>query len=173
MTAIITPLMAHARAAQKAKRPKAFKLEDHDLCKAIENWMDDGWSAKLIAEVLARDHPDDRLARVSHETIYQCLYVQGRGQLRADLNKCLSTKRAARKIARTVTERRGKFSDVITISQRPAVVDDRAVPGHWEGDLILGTDAPARSAPWLNAAPDSPFCYTSRTTTPPTRWPPR
>jgi transposase, IS30 family len=131
-------LMAHARAAQKAKRPKAFKLEDHDLCKAIENWMDDGWSPRLIAEVLARDHPDDRLARVSHETIYQCLYVQGRGQLRADLNKCLSTKRAARK-PRGSTERRGKFSDVITISQRPAVVDDRAVPGHWEGDLILGT----------------------------------
>ncbi|KAA0098323.1 IS30 family transposase [Mycolicibacterium sp. P1-5] len=131
-------LMAHARAAQKAKRPKAFKLEDRVMCKAIETWMDDGWSPKLIAEVLARDHPDDRLARVSHETIYQCLYVQGRGQLRADLNKCLSTKRAARK-PRGTPERRGKFSDVITISQRPAAIDDRAVPGHWEGDLILGT----------------------------------
>ena len=93
--------------------------------------MDDGWSPKLIAEMLARDHPDDKLARVSHETIYTCLYVQGRGQLRAELNKCLSTKRTARK-PRGSTERRGKFSDVITISQRPAVVDDRAVPGHWE-----------------------------------------
>ncbi len=131
-------LMAHARAAQNAKRPKAFKLEDPDLCTAIEGWMDDGWSPKLIADVLARDHPDDKLKRVSHETIYQCLYVQGRGQLRADLNKCLSTKRAARK-SRGRTERRGTFSDVITISQRPAVVDDRAVPGHWEGDLILGS----------------------------------
>ena len=131
-------LMAHARAAQKARRPKPFKLHNRDLCTAIENWMDDGWSPKLIAAMLARDYPDDRLARVSHETIYQCLYVQGRGQLRADLNKCLSTKRAARK-PRSATERRGKFSDVITISQRPAVVADRAVPGHWEGDLILGT----------------------------------
>jgi transposase, IS30 family len=130
--------MAHARAAQKAKRPKAFKLEDHDLCTAIESWMDDGWSPKLIAEMLARAHPDDRLARVSHETIYKCLYVQGRGHLRADLNKCLSTKRAARK-SRGHTERRGTFSDVITISQRPAGVDDRAVPGNWEGDLILGS----------------------------------
>jgi IS30 family transposase len=129
--------MAHSRAAQKAKRPKAFTLNDTGLCAAIEGWMDDGWSPKLIAEVLARDHPDDKLARVSHETIYKCLYVQGRGQLRADLNKCLSTKRAARK-PRGHTERRGKFSDVITISQRPAVIDDRAVPGHWEGDLILG-----------------------------------
>ena len=129
--------MAHARAAQEAKRPKDFKLNDSKLCARIEGWMDDGWSPKLIAEMLARDHPDDRLAWVSHETIYKCLYVQGRGQLRADLNKCLSTKRAARK-PRGSTERRGKFSDVITISQRPAVVDDRAVPGHWEGDLILG-----------------------------------
>ena len=123
--------MAHGRAAQNTKRPKDFKLNDTALCAAIENWMDDGWSPKLIAEMLARDHPDDRLARVSHETIYKCLYVQGRGQLRADLNKCLSTKRTARK-ARGHTERRGKFSDVITISQRPAVVEDRAVPGHWE-----------------------------------------
>lgn len=130
--------MAHARAAEKAKRPKAFKLDDRDLCTTIESWMDDGWSPKLIAEVLARDHPDDRLARVSHETIYKCLYVQGRGALRADLNKCLSTKRAARK-PRGRTERRTMFSDVITISQRPAGVADRAVPGHWEGDLILGS----------------------------------
>jgi len=131
-------LMAHARAAQKAKRPKAFKLDDRGLCTAIETWMDDGWSPKLIAQLLARDHPDDKLARVSHETIYQCLYVQGRGQLRADLNKCLSTKHAARK-PHDHTERRGKFSDVITISQRPAEVADRAVPGNWEGDLILGS----------------------------------
>ena len=127
--------MAHARAAQNAHRPKEFRLNDQQLCAAIEGWMDDGWSPKLIAEVLARDHPDDKLARVSHETIYQCLYVQGRGHLRADLSKCLSTKRAARK-TRGRVERRGKFSDVFTISERPAEVADRAVPGHWEGDLV-------------------------------------
>ena len=130
--------MAHARAARKAHRPKAFKLTDNPICASIEAWMDDGWSPKLIADVLARDHPDDKLARVSHETIYQCLYVQGRGSLRADLNKCLSTKRAARK-TRGQAQRRGKFNDVFTISDRPPEVDDRAVPGHWEGDLILGT----------------------------------
>ncbi len=89
--------LAHARAAGKACRPKAFKLVDHPLSKAIEDWMGDGWSPKLIADVLACDYPDDRLMRVSHETIYQCLYVQTRGSLRADLYKCLSTKRAARK----------------------------------------------------------------------------
>jgi IS30 family transposase len=131
-------LMAHSRAAERACRPKEFKLNDKRLCAAIESWMDDGWSPKLIADVLARDHPDDKLARVSHETIYQCIYVQSRGQLRADLNKCLSTKRAARK-TRGRAERRGKFTDVFTISQRPAEAADRAVPGHWEGDLILGT----------------------------------
>jgi len=123
--------MAHARATRQAKRPKQFKLSDTRLCARIEAWMDDGWSPKLIAEVLARDHPDDRLARVSHETIYQCLYVQARGHLRADLNARLSTKRTARK-PRGQAERRGKFSDVFTISQRPAEAADRAVPGHWE-----------------------------------------
>ena len=130
--------MAHARAAQEAKRPKQFKLNDTGLCAKIAAWMDDGWSPKLIAEVLVRDHPDDRLARVSHETIYRCLYVQTRGQLRADLHRCLSTKRAARK-PRGHGERRGKFNDVFTISERPAEAADRAVPGHWEGDLILGS----------------------------------
>ena len=73
-------LMALARAAENARRPKEFKLNDNPLCASIEGWMADGWSPKLIAEVLARDHPDDKLARVSHETIYKCLYVQARGQ---------------------------------------------------------------------------------------------
>ena len=75
---------------------------------------------------------------MSHETIYQCLYVQARGRLRADLNARLSTKRTARK-PRGHAQRRGKFNDVFTIDQRPAEAADRAVPGHWEGDLILGT----------------------------------
>jgi transposase, IS30 family len=132
--------MAHARAARNARRPKAFKLVDHPLCAAIEGWMDDGWSPKLIAEMLARDHPDDKLARVSHETIYQCLYVQTRGTLRADLHKRLSTKRAHRKPRGRTDNRRGAYSsgEEFKISDRPPEVADRAVPGHWEGDLIVG-----------------------------------
>lgn len=132
--------MAHARATQKAKRPKGFTLDDPVLCTMVEKAMDDGWSPKLIAEVLAHDHPDDKLARVSHETIYKCLYVQTRGQLRADLHKCLSTKRAVRKPRGSVT-RAGVYppGSVFTIRDRPAEAEDRAVPGHWEGDLILGT----------------------------------
>ncbi len=132
-------LMAHARAAQRARRPKGFKLVDNPLCAAIEAWMDQGWSPKLIAEVLARDCGDDRLYRVSHETIYQCLYVQPRGSLRADLHKCLSTRRAVRK-HRGANTRRGVFSsgEEFRIAERPPEADDRAVPGHWEGDLIVG-----------------------------------
>ncbi len=130
--------MAHARAAQKACRPKDFKLNDNPLCALIEGWMDDGWSPKLIADMLARDYPDDRQVRVSHETIYQSLYVQTRGSLRADLHKCLSTKRAARKPRGRYVSRGVYNGDEFSISDRPAEAADRAVPGHWEGDLILG-----------------------------------
>ncbi|KAA8955017.1 IS30 family transposase, partial [Mycobacterium sp.] len=132
-------LMAHARAAERACRPKAFKLKNNPLCAAIEAWMDQGWSPKLIADVLARDHPGDNLKRVSHETIYKCLYVQARGSLRADLHQRLSTKRSARK-HRGPNTRRGVFSsgEEFKISDRPPEAEDRAVPGHWEGDLLLG-----------------------------------
>ena len=131
--------MAHSRASLKAKRSRAFKLVGHPVCASIEAWMDDGWSPRLIAQMLARDHPDDKLARVSHETIYRSLYVQARGSLRADLHQCLSTKRAARSPRGRKTSG-GVYSsgEEFTISDRPAEVADRAVPGHWEGDLIVG-----------------------------------
>ena len=79
------------------------------------------------------DYGDDKLMQVSHETIYQCLYVQTRGSLRADLHKCLSTKRSARK-PRGSTGRTGVYAPgaVFTISERPPEADDRAVPGYWE-----------------------------------------
>lgn len=131
-------LMAHARAGDKAKRPKQFKLKDPRLCAVIATWMDDGWSPRLIAQMLAHDHPDDKLMQVSHETVYQALYVQTRGSLRADLHKCLSTKRSARK-PHGHPGRTGVYgSEIFTISDRPAEAADRAVPGHWEGDLIMG-----------------------------------
>ena len=133
-------LMAHARATQKARRPKRFKLSDHPQCARIGEWMGDGWSPRLIAQMLAQDNPDDKLMQVSHETIYQCLYVQTRGSLRADLHKCLSTKRPARK-PHGHPGRTGVYDPekIFTISDRPAEADDRAIPGHWEGDLIMGT----------------------------------
>ena len=131
--------VAHAKAFQRARRPKERKLTRMPALRArIEEWMDDGWSPGLIADMLKARAGGDQTARVSHETIYQALYVQARGLLRADLHQQLSTKRAARK-SRTAT-RRGTsiYADAFTISERPAEVADRAVPGHWEGDLIVG-----------------------------------
>ena len=130
--------MAHARAAERAGRPKRFKLVDHPMIDQISDWLEQGWSPKLISSWLAEQFSGDKLRQVSHETIYQCLYVQTRGSLRADLWKQLSTRRAARK-PRNRVERRGKpYAEAFTIAQRPPEVDDRAVPGHWEGDLIIG-----------------------------------
>ncbi len=133
--------LAHRVAHEHRRRPKAFKLvEQSALCRQIEEWMDQGWSPKLIASVLATDHPPGSMGRVSHETIYRALYVQTRGTLRADLHKKLSLKRSARR-ARGGAQRGGAspYREAFKISQRPADVEDRAVPGHWEGDLILGT----------------------------------
>ncbi|PXY21459.1 IS30 family transposase [Prauserella muralis] len=132
--------VAHRAAFERRRRPKRFKLQDNPgLCRQIEEWMDQGWSPRLIAMVLAEDHPVGSRDRVCHETIYQALYVQARGRLRADLHTQLSLKRRRRK-PRT-TPRAGSarlYAEAFTISQRPAEVADRAVPGHWEGDLILG-----------------------------------
>jgi IS30 family transposase len=83
------------------------------------------------------EHPDDPEMRVSHETIYQSLYVQGRGELRRELARCLRSGRARRR-ARGTEERRGRIPSMVMVSERPAEAADRAVPGHWEGDLIVG-----------------------------------
>jgi IS30 family transposase len=102
------------------------------------------WSPEQIAHRLRVDFPDDESMRVSHEAIYQALYVQGRGALRRELTACLRTGRALR-VPQARTRARGKkfVTDQVLISQRPAEVEDRAVPGHWEGDLIIGLDKSA------------------------------
>jgi IS30 family transposase len=102
------------------------------------------WSPEQIANRLRADFPDDDSMRVSHEAIYQALYVQGRGALRRELTACLRTGRALR-VPRARTRGRGKgfVSPEIMISQRPAEAEDRAVPGHWEGDLIIGLNSSA------------------------------
>jgi len=102
------------------------------------------WSPEQIARRLRLDFPEDEAMRISHEAIYQALYIQGRGALRRELTACLRTGRALR-VPRARTRGRGKSFVVpeIMISQRPAEVADRAVPGHWEGDLILGLDSSA------------------------------
>jgi len=102
------------------------------------------WSPEQIANRLPIDFPDDVSMRISHEAIYQALYVQGRGALRRELVACLRTGRALR-VPRARTQARGKkfIGPEVMISERPAEADDRAVPGHWEGDLILGLESSA------------------------------
>jgi IS30 family transposase len=102
------------------------------------------WSPEQIARRLPVDYPDDETMRVSHEAIYQALYVQGRGALRRELTACLRTGRALR-VPRARTRGRGKrfITPAVMISERPAEAADRAVPGHWEGDLIVGLNSSA------------------------------
>src|SRR5680860_100018 len=134
--------VAHRVAAHHRSRPKAFKLiENQGLCRRIEGWMDQGWSPRLVAQMLAVDHGDDHTERVSHETIYQALYVQARGSLRADLHRQLSLKRRHRVPRARDRKASSPYKEAFKISQRPPEVDDRAVPGHWEGDLILGPES--------------------------------
>jgi IS30 family transposase len=102
------------------------------------------WSPQQIAERLRLDYPGDESMRISHEAIYQALYVQGRGALKRELTACLRTGRALR-VPRARTQGRGKsfVTNEVLIGERPAEADDRAVPGHWEGDLILGLGSSA------------------------------
>lgn len=131
--------VAHRASAVRRTRFQEFKLVLYPhLCRKIEEWMDQGWSPKLISQMLAAES-DRETDRVSHETIYRALYVQTRGGLKADLYRQLSLKRSTRK-QRGTADPRGTsvYREAFTISQRPAEVADRAVPGHWEGDLIIG-----------------------------------
>jgi IS30 family transposase len=128
---------AHLRARQQARRPKPCKLRAGRLLDEVSKRLEQLWSPDEIARRLPLDFPNDPEMRVSHETIYQSLFVQGRGELRRELARCLRSGRACRKKRGTV-DGRGRIPGMVNISERPAEVDDRAVPGHWEGDLILG-----------------------------------
>jgi transposase, IS30 family len=131
--------VAQACADQRCRRPKPRRLQTNAALRAIvEDKLTHRWSPEQIRDWLPEAYPDDAEMRVSHEAIYQALYVQGRGGLRRELAVCLRTGRAIRKPHRRSDERRGRIPGMISISERPAEADDRAVPGHWEGDLIVG-----------------------------------
>lgn len=134
------PYAAQARAEKRRKRPKTRKLDAVPrLREYVQQRLHQRWSPEQIVHLLRRDFPDDQEMRVSHETIYQALYVQGRGQLRRDLAKLLRTGRTMRRPHRQSYRRQKRFSTpMVMISDRPPEVADRAVPGHWEGDLIIG-----------------------------------
>jgi IS30 family transposase len=146
---------AQHKADRRARRPKPTKLAAHTaLRQQVQDRLEEEHSPKQIAHRLVKDFPDDPEMRVTHETIYKALYVQGRGELRRDLAKRLRTGRTLRKPHRSVGERRGRIPGMVSISERPAEVEDRAVPGHWEGDLIMGSWRPTpRSGPWWNGPP--------------------
>jgi IS30 family transposase len=131
------------RAWDCATRPKSCKLSFNDpLCQLIARKLRRKWSPQQIAGWLKRKHPDEEQHRVSHETIYRSLYVQTRGVLKKELQECLRSPRSIRR-SRHATQKGlklRKIKDAIPISERPQEVEDRAVPGHWEGDLIVGSN---------------------------------
>ncbi len=130
--------LAEERAFRCARRPRRAKLARNlRLRRAVERLLVERWSPQQIAWQLRHDHPDNQEMWVSHETIYQSLFVQGRGALRAELTRCLRTGRARRRPAGRARPS-GELRDMVLLSERPAEVEDRAVPGHWEGDLIIG-----------------------------------
>ena len=133
---------ADAKAWDRARRPKRCKLANSPrLRQAVARKLRLNWSPEQIGGWLKRAHPEDESHRVSHETIYRSLFVQARGVLKKELLGYLRSKRTIRR-SKPVDpdgDRRGHIKDLVSISQRPAAVEDRAVPGHWEGDLLCGS----------------------------------
>jgi len=136
------PSAGQAKADQARRSPRGAKLASNlVLRREVQQRLERRDSPEQIAGRLRIDFPDDPEMRVCAETIYQSLYVQSRGGLRRELTACLRTGRAIRKPHRREGERRGRIPNMVMISERPAEADDRAVPGHWEGDLIEGSAA--------------------------------
>jgi IS30 family transposase len=131
---------ADSEAIKRGQRPKPAKLAvESRLCREVERGLRAHWSPQQIAARLIREYPADPEMRVSHETIYKTLFIQARGALRKELAACLRTGRAQRRPhLRTEQSGAGRLRNMILISDRPPEVADRAVPGHWEGDLIIG-----------------------------------
>ena len=133
-------LAAQRRAEDRARRPKQGKLATNPRLHAyvVDKLETEQWSPRQISHDLGVEFPEDQTMHCSHETIYRSIYVQGRGELRRELARHLRTGREQRKPQNRPARRKGRLVDTVHISQRPAEANDRAVPGHWEGDLILG-----------------------------------
>ena len=124
-----------------ARRPKTCKLaENRRLANIVAGKLQGQWAPQQIAGWLKRAYPEDENYHVSHETIYRSLYIQARGALKKELLQHLRRTRAMRRSRHHTqkTENHGRITDTVSISERPATVEDRAVPGHWEGDLLFG-----------------------------------
>ena len=130
---------AQTRSDAYRARPKTRKLEASTrLHDAVNDGLERRWSPKQISRRLREDYPDDEGMRVSHETVYECLYLQARGELRTQLKLALRKGRTRRVNRSRPAVARGTIPDMVNISERPVEADDRAVPGFWEGDLIIG-----------------------------------
>ena len=133
------PYLAQRAAASRRPRPKPAKLaEPGPLREYVKAKLATKWSPEQICHALREEFPHNAEMRVCHETVYQAIYVQGRGGLKREVSESLRTGRAVRRPRRNGTERTSRFADMVMISDRPAEIEDRAVPGHWEGDLITG-----------------------------------
>jgi transposase, IS30 family len=131
-------ISAERAAQRRARRPKPTKLGGCPrLLAAVEKGLEQDWSPTQISARLRVEYPDDPEMRISHETIYQSLYVQSRGELRRQLTGHLRTGRSTRR-AQGRARTQARIRDMVNISERPPEVADRAVPGHWEGDLLIG-----------------------------------
>lgn len=133
---------AEVAAWKRARRPQRCKLAvQHRLRRCVASKLCKNWSPQQISGWLKKRYPSQTYMRVSHETIYRSLYIQTRGVLKKELQAHLRTQRTMRRSQQSTTagQQRGQIIDAVSISQRPASVDDRAVPGHWEGDLIRGS----------------------------------
>jgi IS30 family transposase len=131
---------ADARAWRRAHRPKACVLAQHPaLCAVVATQLAARWSPEEIAGRLVTDYPDDPAMRVSHETIYRTLYMQARGALKQELLAHLRRRHVLRqRRSRVAPAREARIPDLVSIAARPAEIEDRALPGHWEGDLLAG-----------------------------------
>jgi IS30 family transposase len=127
------PYAAQKQTELRGRRPKASKFDHLELADVVQSKLCVKWSPEQISLHLAETFPERAEMRVCPETIYQALYVQGRGHLRADLHRHLRTGRAVRRPRGSSVTKRGKIPNMILISERPAEIADRAVPGHWEG----------------------------------------
>jgi IS30 family transposase len=124
-------------------------MENRALAHRVSGKLQRQWSPQQVAGWLKREHPDDKDNQVSHETIYRTLYIQARGALKKELIDHLRRPRAMRRSRHHTqkTDDHGRIVGSVSISERPSTVEDRAVPGHWEGDLLEQSDRDARRAP--------------------------